>query len=38
MTRESYVAERDARADVFLSEKTGLSRSAVKKLDRKSVV
>ncbi len=32
MTRESYVAERDARADVFLSEKTGLSRSAVKKL------
>lgn len=32
MKRESFTSEGECRADVFLSEKTGLTRSAVKKL------
>ena len=32
MNRQQYVAEGGLRVDVFLSEKTGLTRSAVKKL------
>ena len=32
MNRQQYVAEESLRVDVFLSEKSGLTRSAVKKL------
>ena len=38
MKRLSFIAEEDCRADVFLSAKTGLTRSAVKKLSESGLV